>query len=68
MENPILAKLSLEEIEKIAGGEINPTDERFFDLMIKLFKLQGKKMEEVYQIPGLPDDQREYIRQRWYQI
>ncbi len=68
MENPILAKLSLEEIEKIAGGEINPTDERFFDLMIKLFKLQGKKMEEVYQIPSLPDDQREYIRQRWYQI
>ena len=68
MENPILAKLSLEEIEKVAGGEINPTDERFFDLMIKLFKLQGKKMEEVYQIPGLPDDQREYIRQRWYQI
>ena len=68
MKNPILAKLSLEEIEKVAGGEINPTDERFFDLMIKLFKLQGKKMEEVYQIPGLPDDQREYIRQRWYQI
>ena len=68
MENPILAKLSLEEIEKIAGGEINPTDERFFDLMIKLFKLQGKKMEEVYQIPGLPDDQREYIRHRWYQL
>ena len=68
MESPILSKLSLEEIEKVAGGEINPTDERFFDLMIKLFKLQGKKMEEVYQIPGLPDDQREYIRQRWYQI
>ena len=68
MENPILAKLSLEEIERIAGGEINPTDERFFDLMIKLFKLQGKKMEEVYQIPGLPDDQREYIRHRWYQL
>ena len=68
MESPILSKLSLEEIERVTGGEINPTDERFFDLMIKLFKLQGKKMEEVYQIPGLPDDQREYIRQRWYQI
>ena len=41
MESPILSKLSLEEIERVAGGEINPTDERFFDLMIKLFKLQG---------------------------
>jgi hypothetical protein len=37
------------------------------DLMIKLFKHQGRKMEEIYQIPGLPDDQREYIRSRWYQ-
>ena len=68
MENPNLSELSLEEIAKAAGGTLDTTEEWFFDLMIKLFKQQGKKMEEVYQIPGLPDDQREYIRQRWYQI
>ncbi len=68
MEIPNLSELSFEEIVKAAGGAIDSTDERFLDLMIKLFKQQGRKMEEVYQIKGLPDDQREYIRQRWYQI
>ena len=38
------------------------------DLMIRLFKAQGRKMEEIYQIPGLPDEMREYYRSRWYQL
>ena len=68
MENLNLSELSLDEIVEAAGGKLDPSDTRFMDLMIKLFKEQGKKMEEVYQIPNLPDDQRENIRQNWYKI
>ncbi len=68
MENLNLSELSLDEIVEAAGGKLDPSDTRFMDLMIKLFKEQGKKMEEVYQIPNLPDDQRESIRQNWYKI
>ena len=67
MENGNLSELSVEEIFKINGGAFDANEKHSMDLMIKLFKHQGRKMEEIYQIPGLPDDQREYIRSRWYQ-
>ena len=68
MENRPLSELSLEEIIKAAGGTLDANDERSMNLMIKLFKAQGRKMEEIYQIRNLPDEQREYIRQNWYQV
>lgn len=68
MENRPLSELSLEEIIKAAGGTLDANDERSMNLMIKLFKAQGRKMEEIYQIRDLPDEQREYIRQNWYQV
>ena len=67
MENQNLSELSVEEIIKIHGGAFDANEKCSMDLMIKLFKHQGRKMEEIYQIHGLPDDQREYIRSRWYQ-
>ena len=66
MQNGKMSELSYEDIIKAAGGTLNATEERSMDLMIKLFKKQGRKMEEIYQISGLPDEQREYIRQNWY--
>ena len=68
MEKRNLSELSLEELVKVAGGTIEPINERSMDLWIRLFKQQGRKMEEVYQIPDLPDEQREYIRRRWYEV
>lgn len=68
MENRPLSELSLEEIIKAAGGTLDASNERSMNLMIKLFKAQGRKMEEIYQIRDLPDEQREYIRQNWYQV
>ncbi len=68
MENPILPELSFEEIAGVTGGTLDASDERSINLMIKLLKLQGRKMEEVYQFKDLPDEQREYIRKKWYQI
>ena len=68
MENPILSELSFEEIPGVTGGTLDASDERSINLMIKLLKLQGRKMEEVYQFKDLPDEQREYIRKKWYQI
>ena len=68
MENRPLSELSLEEIIKAAGGTLDANDELSMNLMIKLFKAQGRKMEEIYQIRDLPDEQREYIRQNWYQV
>ena len=68
MENRPLSELSLEEIIKAAGGTLDASNERSMNLMIKLFKAQGRKMEEIYQIRGLPDEQREYIRQNWYKV
>ena len=68
MENRPLSELSLEEIIKAAGGTLDANDERSMNLMIKLFKAQGRKMEEIYQIRDLPDEQREYIRQNWYKV
>ena len=68
MENRHLSELTLEEIIKAAGGTLDASNERSMNLMIKLFKAQGRKMEEIYQIRGLPDEQREYIRQNWYQV
>lgn len=68
MENRPLSELTLEEIIKAAGGTLDANDERSMNLMIKLFKAQGRKMEEIYQIRGLPDEQREYIRQNWYKV
>ena len=66
MQNDKMSELSNEDIIKVAGGTLNATEERSMDLMIKLFKKQGRKMEEIYQISGLPDEQREYIRNNWY--
>lgn len=68
MENRHLSELTLEEIIKAAGGTLDASNERSMNLMIKLFKAQGRKMEEIYQIRDLPDEQREYIRQNWYQV
>lgn len=68
MENRPLSELTLEETIKAAGGTLDASNERSMNLMIKLFKAQGRKMEEIYQIRGLPDEQREYIRQNWYQV
>ena len=68
MENRPLSELSLEEIIKAAGGTLDANDELSMNLMIKLFKAQGRKMEEIYQIRDLPDEQREYIRHNWYQV
>ncbi len=68
MENRPLSELTLEKIIKAAGGTLDANDERSMNLMIKLFKAQGRKMEEIYQIRNLPDEQREYIRQNWYQV
>ena len=68
MENRPLSELTLEEIIKAAGGTLDASNERSMNLMIKLFKAQGRKMEEIYQICGLPDEQREYIRQNWYKV
>ncbi len=68
MENQNMSELSLEEIGKITGGELTDMNRKTLDLMIKLFQVQGSKMEEVYQIRGLDDETREYIRSRWYQI
>ena len=68
MENRPLSELSMEDIIKAAGGTLDANDERSMNLMIKLFKAQGRKMEEIYQIRGLPDEQREYIRQNWYKV
>lgn len=68
MENNHLSELSLEEIIKVSGGTLDETNKRSMDLMIKLFKAQGRKMEEIYQIRDLPDEMREYIRSRWYQL
>ena len=64
MEDKAILEMPVEELLKAAGGE----NDRSVDLMIRLFKLQGRKMEEVYQFKGLSDEQREYIRSRWYQI
>ena len=66
MQNDKMSELSNEDIIKADGGTLNAMEERSMDLMIKLFKKQGRKMEEIYQISGLPDEQREYIRQNWY--
>ena len=68
MDNRHLSELTLEEIIKAAGGTLDASNERSMNLMIKLFKAQGRKMEEIYQIRGLPDEQREYIRQNWYKV
>ena len=68
MENRPLSELSMEDIIKAAGGTLDASNERSMNLMIKLFKAQGRKMEEIYQIRDLPDEQREYIRQNWYQV
>ena len=80
MENRHLSELTLEEIIKAAGGTLDASNERSINLMIKLFKAQGRKMEqvdgiawcrkmeEIYQIRGLPDEQREYIRHNWYKV
>ena len=68
MDNRNLSELSLEEITKVTGGTLDDMNKQSLDLMIKLFKAQGRKMEEVYQFRDLPDEQREYFRQRWYQV
>ena len=36
--------------------------------MIRLLKMQGRKMEEVYQFRDLPDELREYICRMWYKV
>ncbi len=61
-----MSELSFEEIVKAIGGTLDANEERSLNLMMKLFKAQGWKMEEVYQIRGLPDEQREYYRNNWY--
>ena len=68
MENRPLSEKTKKKIIKAAGGTLDANDERSMNLMIKLFKAQGRKMEEIYQIRNLPDEQREYIRQNWYQV
>ena len=68
MENRPLSELSMEDIIKAAGGTLDANNERSMNLMIKLFKAQGRKMEEIYQIRDLPDEQREYIRHNWYKV
>ena len=61
-------ELTSEQIARVNAGTMSRTDKLFYDLMIKLYKLRGTKMEEVYQIPKLSDEEREYIRSRWYKI
>ena len=61
-------ELNCVELEKIVGGDFDASDTKQVDLMIKLFKAQGRKMEEVYQIQGLSDADREFIRSRWYNV
>ena len=56
------------EMNLVSGGLLDEDHKRFIDVMILLMKMKGTKMEEAYQIPGLPDEQREYIRSRWYKI
>ena len=68
MENNHLSELTIEDIIKASGGTLDETNKRSMDLMIRLFKAQGRKIEEIYQIPGLPDEMREYYRSRWYQL
>ena len=68
MDNRNLSELSLEEITKVTGGTLDDMNKQSLDLMIKLFKEKRRKMEEVYQFRDLPDEQREYFRQRWYQV
>ena len=63
-----MKEMSLEEMVAAAGGTLDAMNKQSMDLMIKLFKAQGRKMEEIYQIKDLPDEQREYIRARWFQI
>jgi len=67
MKHCVPAEMPIEDIVNVTGGALDANEKRSMDLMIKLFKLQDRKMEEIYQIRGLPDEQREYIRQRWYQ-
>ena len=43
MENRPLSELTLEEIIKAAGGTLDANDELSMNLMIKLFKAQGRK-------------------------
>lgn len=63
-----MKEMSLEEMVAAAGGTLDAMNKQSMDLMIKLFKAQGRKMEEIYQIKDLPDEQREHIRARWFQI
>jgi len=68
MENRNAAELTMADLEKAAGGNFDASDVKQVDLMIKLFKAQGRSMEEVYQIRGLSDADREFIRNRWYKV
>ena len=61
-------ELTSEQIARVNAGTMSTTDKLLFDIAITLCKERGAKMEEAYQIPGLPDEQREYIRSRWYKI
>lgn len=68
MENRDVSELSFEEIVHAIGGALDASDERSINFMIRLLKMQGRKMEEVYQFRDLPDEQREYIRRMWYKV
>ena len=63
-----MSERKFEDLEKAVGGDYDASDTLQVDLMIKLFKAQGRKMEEVYQIPGLSDSDREFFRSRWYNV
>ena len=63
-----MTRLNEREMSLVNGGALDDSAKRAIDLMIRLFKADGAKMEQVYQIPNLPDEQREYIRSRWYKL
>ena len=62
MEN--VKEFFLDELNKLSGGDLTEEDKRHLNNCIRLFKNDGKQLEEMLELS--PEGTvREYVRSRW---